>query len=255
MKNTTLLLLLCLCFVSVFGQNETGIHLQENQTDTFFENIPKSLFNDSLVNLQKNRRRIEAKMSDNFANLFFDNMNTGRGKIYAIDSIPEIAQLFINGLEFQNKNILCKIDNFKITTIRKDSIYTFDIVKKNDSTGKLTYTNGKRKYQRPYARITQEHQNLAQDFFLFKINTLEPVRYRCASYSPILDVFNTEDSIGILIKPRVMIDGRLQPKSFDYDKIDLDEIEKIDVFGSSEAVAYFGQKGKAYFLVVNKRLF
>ena len=245
MKNTTLLLLLCLCFVSVFGQNETGIHLQENQTDTFFENIPKSLFNDSLVNLQKNRRRIEAKMSDNFANLFFDNMNTGRGKIYAIDSIPEIAQLFINGLEFQNKNILCKIDNFKITTIRKDSIYTFDIVKKNDSTGKLTYTNGKRKYQRPYARITQEHQNLAQDFFLFKINTLEPVRYRCASYSPILDVFNTEDSIGILIKPRVMIDGRLQPKSFDYDKIDLDEIEKIDVFGSSEAVAYFGQKGKA----------
>jgi hypothetical protein len=243
-KIFTLLFAIC-CSFSVIGQTKTGIHLQDNQTNTFFENIPKGLSEDSLMAfILKNRRRIEAKMPDKFVNSFLDNMNAGRDKNYTIDSIPEVAQLFINGLEFQNKNVLCKIDNFKITSIRKDSIYTFEVIKTNDSTGKLVYTNGKRKYHPPYARITQEHQNLAQNFFLFKINTLEPVRYRASSYSPVLDIFNTEESIEAIVKPRVMIDGRLQAKSFDYDKINLDDIEKIDVFGSSDAVAYFGQKGK-----------
>ena len=230
----------------MIGQKKTGIHLQDNQTNTFFEHIPKGLSDDSLMAfILKNRRRIEAKMPDKFADSFFDNMNADNRKIYNIDSIPEIAYLFINGIEFQNKKVLTKINNFKITNIRKDSINTFSVSKRDSSTGLLVYEDLKRIYQRPYARVTQEHPILAHDFFLFRINTLEPVRYRCASYSPILDVFNTEDSLGFLLKPRVMIDGRLQAKSFDYDKINLDNIEKIDVFDSNNATKYFGQKAKS----------
>ncbi|PWK17460.1 hypothetical protein LV89_04375 [Arcicella aurantiaca] len=243
-KILLLLLLFSLCFINIFGQQKKETNLQKNQPQNFFENLPKNLSDDSLTAyILKNKHKIQSITPDKFINSFLDNLNPD--KVYTIDSIPEIAQVFINGLEFQNKNILCKIDNFKITNIRKDSLYTFDVRRMNDSTGKWEYINGKRTYQRPYARITQEHHNLAQHFFLFKINTLEAVRYRSSAYSPILDVFNTEDSIGIIVKPRVMIDGRLQAKSFDYDKINLEKIEKVDVFGNDDAVAYFGQKGKA----------
>jgi hypothetical protein len=60
-----------------------------------------------------------------------------------------------------------------------------------------------------------------------------------------LDVFNTEDSIGLNPKPRVMIDGRLQIKTFDYQNLDLKNIEKIEVFGGIDAKIYFGGKVKA----------
>ena len=42
-----------------------------------------------------------------------------------------------------------------------------------------------------------------------------------------------------------MIDGRLKSKAFDYQNIDLKNIEKIEVFGSGDAVTYFGQKVKS----------
>jgi hypothetical protein len=246
MKKTTLLLLLSLCFANAFGQDKTGIHLQDNQTNTFFEHIPKGLSEDSVIAfILKNRRRIEAKMPDKFVNSFLDNLNIDNRKIYTIDSIPKIAYLFINGIEFQNKKVLAKINNYRITNIRKDSTYTFSVSKRDSATGLLKYEDLKQIYQRPYARISQEHPILAHDFFLFKINTLEPVRYRCSSYSPILDIFNTEETIEKSEKPRVMIDGRLQAKSFDYNQFNLDDIEKIDVFDSNNATKYFGQKAKS----------
>jgi hypothetical protein len=225
-------------FINVFGQNK-------NEEFNKYV-LPKVLSVDSVgKNILKNKPNIEIGMSNKFANSFFDNMNSNSSKIFTIDSIPDIAYIIINGIEFQNKKVLAKINNFKITNIRKDSTYTFNIAERDVATGSLQYKDIKRKYQRPYARVTQEHPILAHDFFLFKINTLEPVRYRCASYSPILDVFNTEDSIVILLKPRVMIDGRLQAKSFDYDKVNLENIEKIDVYGSNDASKYFGQKAKS----------
>jgi hypothetical protein len=238
MKKILTLLFIIFNFINVFGQNK-------NEEFNKYA-LPKVLSVDSLGNnILKNNPNIEIEMSNRFANSFFDNMNSNGSKIFTVDSIPDIAYIIINGIEFQNKKALTKINNFKITNIRKDSTYTFNIVERDVKPGSLQYKDIKRKYQRPYARVTQEHPILAHDFFLFKINTLEPVRYRCASYSPILDVFNTEDSIGILLKPRVMIDGRLQAKSFDYNKINLENIEKIDVFDNENATKYFGQKAKS----------
>ena len=238
MKKTTLLLFLSFCFVNVFGQNKKEV---------FNELVlPKGFPVDSIKNyILKYGTKTEAGKSDTFASAFFDDMMADGSKAYTNDSIPDIARLIVNGIEFQSKKVITKIDNYRIVGVSKDSAYTINSVKRDSVTGSLVYKNIKRKYQRPYARVTQEHPILAHDFFLFKINTLEPERYRCASYSPILDVFNTEDSIGVLLKPRVMIDGRLQAKSFNYDEINLDNIEKIEVFGSSDATNYFGQKVKS----------
>lgn len=245
MKILTLLLFALIFTFHVFGQKKTGIHLEDNLTHTFFENIPKGLSDDSLASfILKNRRKIEAQMPDKFAEAFFDNMAFDNNRKYTLDSIPEVANIIINGIVFQRKGVLKKVDNFRIMNIRKDSLNSV-VLTKVDSTGLSERKVIERKYRKPYARITQEHTILAKDFFLFKINTLEPIRYRCASYSPILDVFNTSDSIGVVQKPRVMIDGRLQAKSFDYDEINLDDIEKIDVFAGGDAATYFGQKVKA----------
>ncbi|MCU0469339.1 MAG: hypothetical protein MUF58_12125 [Arcicella sp.] len=243
MKNQILLLLLIFT-VQVFGQNTSRTHLQDNLTNTFFENIPKGLSGDSLMSfILKNRRKMEVSMPDKFAELFFDNTRFDNSRKYTFDSIPEIATVIINGIEFQSKAVLKKLDNFRITNILKDSLDSAILIKV-DSAGLSERKVIERTYRRPYARITQEHPILSKDFFLFKINTLEPIRYRCTSYSPVLDVFNTSDSIGVVQKPRVMIDGRLQAKSFDYDKIDLKNIEKISIFGSADATTYFGQKAK-----------
>jgi hypothetical protein len=235
-KILTLLFIIC-SFIDVFGQNK-------NEEFNKYV-IPKVLSVDSTGDILKNNPNIEIEMSNKFANSFFDNMNSNGSKTFTIDSIPAIAYVIINGIEFQDKRILTKVNNFKIINIRKDSTFTFNIAERDVKTGSLQYKDIKRKYQRPYARVTQDHPILAHDFFLFKINTLEPVRYHSASYSPILDVFNTEDNIELLLKPRVMIDGRLQAKSFDYDKINLDNIEKIEVFGNDDATTYFGQKAKS----------
>jgi hypothetical protein len=235
-KILTLLFIIC-SFIDVFGQNK-------NEEFNKYV-VPKVLSVDSTGDILKNNPNIEIEMSNKFANSFFDNMNSNGSKTFTIDSIPAIGYVIINGIEFQDKKILTKVNNFKITNIRKDSTFTFNIAERDVKTGLLKYQDIKRKYQRPYARVNQDHPILAHDFFLFKINSLEPIRYRCASYSPILDVFNTEDSIRFLLKPRVMIDGRLQAKSFDYDKINLDNIEKIEVFGNDDAAKYFGQKAKS----------
>ena len=238
MKKIFALLFAIYVSVNAFGQNKK---------EAFNELVlPKGLPIDSIKNyILKYGTKTEAGKSDKFATAFFDDMMADGSKVYTNDSIPDIARLIVNGIEFQSKKVITKIDNYKINSVSKDSAYTINSVKRDSVTGSLVYENIKRKYQRPYARVTQEHPILAQDFFLFKINTLESVRYRCASYSPILDVFNTEDSIGFLLKPRVMIDGRLQAKSFNYDEINLNDIEKIEVFGSSDATNYFGQKAKS----------
>jgi hypothetical protein len=243
-KVFTLLFIVC-CSFSVIGQKKSGIHLEDNLTHTFFENIPKGLSDDSLAAfILKNRRKMESQMPDKFAESFFDNMAFDNNKKYTLDSIPDVANVIINGIVFQDKGVLKKVDNFSITTIRKDSLNSLVLIKA-DSIGLSERKVIERKYRKPYARVTQEHPILAHDFFLFKINTLEPVRYRSSSYSPVLDVFNTADSIGNIAKPRVMIDGRLQAKSFDYDKINLNDIEKIDVFDGNNATKYFGQKAKS----------
>ena len=238
MKKIFALLFVIYVSVNAFGQNKK---------EAFNELVlPREFPVDSIKNyILKYGAKVEAGKSDKFATAFFDNMMADGSKVYTNDSIPDVARLIVNGIEFHSKKVITKIDNYKINSVSKDSAYTINSVKRDSVTGSLVYKNIKRKYQRPHARVTQEHPILAQDFFLFKINTLESVRYHCASYSPILDVFNTEDSIGFLLKPRVMIDGRLQAKSFNYDEINLDNIEKIDVFASSDATNYFGQKARS----------
>jgi hypothetical protein len=157
---------------------------------------------------------------------------------YTVDSIPEISSININGIYFENKKILSKTPDYEILMIKKDSAYSFKFDPKTKE-----YI-GSARYKKPHSIIYQNHENLPRDFFFFKQYTLEPIRYSCSSYSPVLDIFLTEDSIVAYTKPRVMLDGRLQPKVFDYQHLNLENIKSIDIFAKEDAGKYFGFKAK-----------
>jgi hypothetical protein len=244
------ILLLVFCYVTNgFSQTSSRMLLSKKKT----------LFSDGYI--YKNQHFVDIDTSDNdegrlvnmkdsivnkramksiLGNLMGQNVNG----IYTIDSIPEIATINVNGVIFNSKKILSKVSNYTIIDVKKDSLYTFERVTSH-SLKKFDYTDVRVKYQRPKGIVYQAHPNLPYNFFVFKLNTLEPIRYRSSSYSPVLDVFNTEDSIGINPKPRVMIDGRLQAKTFDYQNLNLKNVEKIEVFGGIDAKIYFGGKAKA----------
>jgi len=158
---------------------------------------------------------------------------------YTIDSIPDNGYVNVNDTYFKSKKVLSKMSDYEILTIQKDSSYGYVYERKKDAF--ITVS----KYKQPRAIVYQNHPNLPRDFFFFKQNTLEPFRYRCASYSPILDIFNTADSLVYSNKPRIMIDGRLQHRAFEFDDINLETIKKIDVFSKEDARIYFGQKVKS----------
>ena len=252
MKKTVFLLLLSFCFVNAFGQGNKNFEKRIEKVrfvETFnyknhtFMDIDSSNDNQERVVNMKDSTETMRFMKSIFANSVQSNRLS-----YTVDSIPETSSINVNGVLFSNKNILTKLSNHKIFKIKKDSIYTFDYKENKDSSKggrRAEYINVRVKYQRPNAKVYQEHPYLPHDFFIFKLNTLEPIRYHCSSFSPVLDVFNTEDTIGLQLKPRIMIDGRLKSKAFDYQNIDLKNIEKIEVFGSEDAIKYFGQKVKS----------
>ena len=242
MKKLTLLLFALISTIHIFGQNKdekptkrwsfsitSFYHKNIIYTDTVsfdieYMEMPKATDSTSM-------NRIRSGVS--YASAFAAKHNK-----YTLDSIPEIASININGINFENKKILSKIPDYDILMIKKDSSYSFMF-----DTKAKQYTP-KARYTKPYSLICQNHPNLPHDFFFFKEHTLEPIRYSCSSYSPILDIFLTEDSIVTYTKLRVMLDGRLQPKAFDYQHINLENIKKIDVFAKEDAGKYFGFKAK-----------
>jgi len=158
---------------------------------------------------------------------------------FTVDSIPERSTVNVNGILFTNKQILLKMNMVEILKVNKDSSVTFTYDKEKKNYSRTA------KYKQPRAIVYQNHPNLPRDFFFFKHNTLEPVRYKCASYSPVFDVFNTSDSLVFSDKPRIMIDGRLQRKELELDEINMTTVKKIDVFSKEDARIYFGQKVKS----------
>ena len=62
-----------------------------------------------------------------------------------------------------------------ILLVQKDSSYSYIYNQKKKEFDVVF------KYKQPRAIVYQNHPNLPRDFFLFKQNTLEPVRYKCAS--------------------------------------------------------------------------
>jgi hypothetical protein len=123
--------------------------------------------------------------------------------------------------------------------VKKDSSYSHIYNQKTKDYDDIA------KYKQPRAIVYQNHPNLPRDFFLFKQNTLEPIRYKCSSYSPVLDVFNTADSLVFSNKPRIMIDGRLQRRELEFDDVNMTIVKKIEVFSKDDARIYFGQKVKS----------
>lgn len=252
MKKTKLLLLLTFCIFSAFGQQKAPIPKRYNFsiTDFYHKNMvfrDTVMFDMEYTDMPKTNalkdtasiRRFINRMS--FADAFV------KPNQYTIDSIPETATINVNGIYFTNKNVLAKIKDYEILKIKKDSIYA----NRYDETKKAYSVSAR--YQKPHALVYQDHNNLPHDFFFFKQYTLEPVRYRCFSFSPVLDVFNTEDSIVVSNKPRVMIDGRLQAKSFNYQYINLENVQKIESFGNEEAYKYFGTKAKSGLISVTSK--
>lgn len=241
MKKTTLLLLLSFYFVNVFGQDKKEKFIKTvgySFTTFYYKNIvytdtvgydieyPEMPSPTDSTSIGRLRSRVS----------FADAVS--KPNKYTFDSIPAIASVNINGIYFDNKKFLAKTPNYEILMIKKDSSYSFKFDPKSK-----TYTSSAR-YKLPHAVIYQNHENLPHDFYFFKQYTLEPIRYSCASYSPVLDIFLTEDSIVAYTKPRVMLDGRLQPKSIDYQYLNLDNVKKIDIFAKEDAGKYFGFKAK-----------
>ncbi|MDZ7896709.1 MAG: hypothetical protein U5N85_01585 [Arcicella sp.] len=226
MKKLTLLLLALIFTIQLFGQNEDKkpkTNIGYSITDFYHKNI---VFRDTVQFLVD-------KPWQSFADAVFKDVK------YTIDSIPEKSRIIINGIHFENKKILSKVNDYQVLLVKKDSLqkYVFDENKKR-------FVNTK-KYEYSPSMVYQEHPNLPRSFFFFKQNTLEPIRYSCSSYSPVLDVFNTADSLIISAKPRVMLDGRLQAREFDYQSVKLENIKSIDVFAKEDAINYFGQKAKS----------
>ncbi|MES2520342.1 MAG: hypothetical protein V4585_19645 [Bacteroidota bacterium] len=236
MKKTILFLLIS---INLFAQTPQATS-QRNYSITHFYH-KNTVFADTVsydIEFTDMRKRIDSAsirriaLRASFADAFPKNNK------HTYDSIPEIASMNINGVLFDNKRILAKIPHYEILLIKRDSARSF---RYNPETKEYF---GTARYKKPHAVIFQEHANIPRDFYFFKEYTLEPIRYKCSSDSPVLDVFRTEDTVILSSRPRVMIDGRLQPKLFDYQHIDVEKVKKIEVFGKEDALKYFGHKAK-----------
>jgi hypothetical protein len=241
MKKLTLLSLLLIFTVHVFGQNKDekpNKHRSFSITSFYHKNI---VFQDTvsydIEYLEMPKKGDTIAVNQMRSRVSFASAIAKNNK-YTVDSIPAEATVSINGIYFNDKKILSKIANYEILIIKKDSGYSFRL----DPQTKQYIP--KARYNKPYTFIYQNHENLPRDFYFFKQYTLEPIRYSCASYSPVLDIFLTEDSIVAYTKPRVMLDGRLQSKAFDYQQLTLEKIKKIDIFAKEDAGKYFGFKAK-----------
>ena len=239
MKKFTLLLLALIFTVQLFGQKKEDNKRRSFSITSFYhKNIVYQdtvIFDIEYIEMPKGAdslgmRRLSSRVS------FADALS--KPNQYSFDSIPEISSINVNGVYFENKKILSKVADYDILMIKKDSSYSFRYDLK---TKEYTTTA---KYNSPHSVIYQNHPNLPRDFFFFKQYTLEPIRYSCSSYSPVLDIFLTEDSIVAYSKPRVLLDGRLQPKAFDYQNFNLESIKTIDIFAKEDAGKYFGFKAK-----------
>ena len=240
MKKLTLLLLALICTVHSFGQKKDDNKRRSFSITSFYhKNI---VYQDTVgydieyIGTPENADSVSIKRMKSRTS-FADAVS--KPNQFTFDSIPEISSINLNGIYFESKRILSKVSNYDIIFIKKDSTYSFRYDLKTKE-----YT-GAARYKKPHTAIYQNHLNLPHDFLFFKQYTLEPIRYSCSSYSPVLDVFHTEDSIVAYAKPRVMVDGRLQPKAFDYQNIDLENVKQIDVFAKEDAGNYFGYKAKS----------
>lgn len=239
MKKTTLLLIAIYYSFAGFSQTKEKTEILKGTAYSITSFYHKNLiFTDTLafdieIPMDKaNERQKKGQWYRSFADAAFKNVK------YNLDSIPESAFVMVNGIRFENKKILPKINDYDILLVKKDSSYSHIYNQKTKDYDVIA------KYKQPRAIVYQNHSNLPRDFFLFKQNTLEPIRYKCASYSPVLDVFNTADSLVFSNKPRIMIDGRLQRRELEFDDVNISTVKKIDVFSKEDARIYFGQKVK-----------
>ena len=240
MKNTTILLLALFMSFAGFSQKKEKIETLKGTVYSITSFYHKNLIFVDTVSYdvevpinEANERQKKGQWYRSFADAVFKDVK------YTFDSIPEKAFITVNGIRFENKKILQKMDDCTIFLVQKDSSYSYTYNQKTKDYNVVF------KYKQPRAIVYQNHPNLPRDFFLFKQNTLEPVRYKCASYSPVLDVFNTADSLVFSDKPRIMIDGRLQRREFEFNDIKLETVKKIDVFSKEDAQTYFGRKVKS----------
>ncbi len=240
MKKTTILLLaICISFAG-FSQKKEKTEILVGTTYSITSFYHKNLiFADTVsmgIEVPKNKASDKQRQGlwyRSFADAAFKNVK------YTLDSIPESAFITVNGIRFENKKILSKMNECDILLVQKDSSYSYIYNQKMEGYDVVF------KYKQPRAIVYQNHPNLPRDFYLFKQNTLEPIRYKCASYSPVLDVFNTADSLVFSDKPRIMIDGRLQRREFDFYDINMAMVKKMDVFSQEDARTYFGRKVKS----------
>ena len=161
-----------------------------------------------------------------------------------IEAIPKNASVIINGIRFENSNILTQLADIKVLNIKNDSLISYKY-----SLDQKQFIES-RQAKPPRAFVYQAHSNLPHDFLIFKQNTLEPVRYRCSAFSPILNTFLSEENLN---KPstRLMIDGRMQSQDIDYQHLDYSKYQNIMIFGAEDANKYFGWKARAGLITMN----
>ena len=240
MKKILTLLLLMACVIRSFAQTEEQktisvksitTHYRKNLVfkdttilETLISSIPSSL--GDTVGRKGGRR---------FPNGFShaDDFETNH---YTVDSIPDKARVFVNGIEFPDKTVLSKLSNYEILFIKKHNGF-----RKNEATNRYEpITDGKP----PRAFVYMKHEDLPEAIFLYKQYTLEPVRYTCWSESPSFDLLRTDDTLIFPSKPRIVLDGRLQSAEMRLSDLDFSKIKQVKVYGKTDAQQFFGWRVK-----------
>lgn len=240
MKKILALLLLMVCVTYAFAQKQEQktiaakfitTHYRKNLVfrdttimETFLSAIPSSL-GDSLA--KRGARRFPNGLSH------ADDFETNR---YTVDSIPENASVFVNGIQFPDKKMLSKMTNYEILFIKMNNGYKLD----SGASKYVPITEGKP----PRAFVYMKHDDLPATIFLYKQYTLEALRYTCWSESPSFDLLRTEDTLLIANTPRIVLDGRLQPVEMRLRDLDLSKIKQIKVYGKMDAQQFFGWRVK-----------
>lgn len=240
MKKILTLLLLMACVIRSFAQTEEQktisvksitTHYRKNLVfkdttilETLISSIPSSL-GDTVG--RKGGRRFPIGFSH------ADDFETNH---YTVDSIPDKARVFVNGIEFPDKTVLSKLGNYEILIIKKHNGF-----RKNEATNNYEpITNGKP----PRAFVYMKHEDLPEAMFLYKQYTLEPIRYTCWSESPSFDLLRTEDTLLMPSTPRIVLDGRLQSAGMRFSDLDFSKIKQVKVYGKTDAQQFFGWRVK-----------
>jgi hypothetical protein len=243
MKKIFLFFLICFS-QELFAQQKDSMVVRKNLEIRYFYHKNKTYL-DSTMNVYTTKKiatEVDSSgmkfMGTAIRNELFDSYKT-----YTLDSIPDDAIVNVNNILKIRKSLLKSLNSYKILDVRKGKekkwateLYTFKDDVQERYWEQIEFSTI------PKALVVQEHNYLPQDFFLFKNTTLQPIRYRCFADVPVWDYLI--ESTNTSKKPIYVLDGRIQPESFEMNDILEKQIKSIEVYDQEDGKKFFGKKAK-----------